>query len=371
MSACVTIFYFLLIFDRLKRQAEKFSPSLIVLTRFYLMLTWILFYKVKIIIREFAGRAAYTVLKRQKGYFSVMIHAVIDMGSNSVRMSVYRCEDQEITLLMNQKRTIGLAGCVENGLLTSEGIRRATQVIAEFKGIAEAFQIGSLSAFATASLRNIANQEQVLHELTLAAGITPEVISGEEEARLDFIGSTRFLNLDTGVLVDIGGGSTELVLFEDGKALNVSSFPIGSLNLYVDHVGGVFPEKAERKDIKRHIRAEFQKLCWKPEQAVPLLCAVGGTARAFKKLCTELLSVPADEKSLQVKYLEELHRMLKQENSELRRRFYQVVPERILNIQPGLMLLRETARLFGSREIVVSPYGVREGYLIDKVLKKQ
>lgn len=112
-----------------------------------------------------------------------MIHAVIDMGSNSVRMSVYRCEDQEITLLMNQKRTIGLAGCVKNGLLTSEGIRRATQVLAEFKGIAEAFQIGSLSAFATASLRNIANQEQVLHELTLAAGITPEVISGEEEAR--------------------------------------------------------------------------------------------------------------------------------------------------------------------------------------------
>ena len=299
-----------------------------------------------------------------------MLHAVIDMGSNSVRMSVYRCEDQDITLLMNQKRTIGLAGCVENGLLTREGIRRASQTLSEFKGIADAFQIGSLSAFATASLRNIANQDQVLRELTQMTGLTPEVITGEEEARLDFIGSTRFLKLDSGVLVDIGGGSTELVLFENGEALNVSSFPVGSLKLYVEHVGGVFPDKAERRAIKQHIRSEFQKLCWRPEQDIPLLCAVGGTARAFKKLCIELLDAPVQEKGLRTEYLEELHRMLKRENPELRRRFYQVVPERILNIQPGLMLLRETVRLFGSHEITVSPYGVREGYLIDRVLRQ-
>ena len=297
-----------------------------------------------------------------------MIHAIIDIGSNSVRMSVYQCEGKKIHFLMQQKRTVGLAGCVENNLMTKEGSKKAADTINEFAEIAKAFQIKSISAFATASLRNISNQEQVLQEIKEASGILPEIISGETEARMDFKGATHFLKLEDGILTDIGGGSTELVLFRNRMPLNISSFPIGSLKLYVEHVSNIFPNKQERKEIKKHIRSEFDKLCWKPVNEITLLCAVGGTARAFQKLCTELFAVEHPEKGLDAEYLEELHRMLKQEDPEMRRQFYKVVPERILNIQPGLMILRETVRFFGTKKIIVSPYGVREGYLIERIL---
>ena len=252
--------------------------------------------------------------------------------------------------------------------MTPEGSRKAADTVREFAEIAQAFQIGSVSAFATASLRNIGNQEQVLREIQQVSGILPEVVSGETEARLDFKGATYFLQLQDGVLVDIGGGSSEVELFQYQTPLNVTSFPIGSLKLYIDYVSNIFPNKQERKDIKKHIRAEFEKLCWKPEHDIPLLCAVGGTARAFQKLCVELFAAENTEKGLEAEYLEELYRMLKREEPKLHRQFYKAVPERILNIQPGLLILRETARLFGTKKIIVSPYGVREGYLLERVL---
>ena len=300
-----------------------------------------------------------------------MLYAVIDVGSNSVRLSVYQCENGNIQPLIDKKDTVGLAGYIENGIMVEEGMKKAAETIGNFYTIARNFNIPSISVFATASLRNVANQEEVLRYIREYAGVAPEIITGEEEARLDFIGSTHFLKMERGILVDIGGGSTELVLFDKGSILHLSSFPIGSLNLYQNHVSGVFPDKEERLAIKKHIRQEFEKLCWRPENDVALICGVGGTVRAFRKLCRELLGVPAEVEYLDTEYLSQLNRMLRKGDLSMRRRFYKAVPERMLNIQPGLMLLAEVAKMFGSKQVVVSKYGVREGYLIDKVLGKQ
>ena len=81
--------------------------------------------------------------------------------------------------------------------------------------------------------------------------------------------------------------------------------------------------------------------------------------------------MPAEVEYLDTEYLSQLNRMLRKGDLTVRRRFYKAVPERMLNIQPGLMLLAEVVKMFGSKQVVVSKYGVREGYLIDKVLGKQ
>ena len=90
----------------------------------------------------------------------------------------------------------------------------------------------SLIHISTASLRLISNKNEVLEEIERRTGIFVDLISGLEEAKLDFIGATLFTDLDEGVLIDIGGGSTELVSFQDGEMLESFSMPIGSLNTY-------------------------------------------------------------------------------------------------------------------------------------------
>ena len=298
-----------------------------------------------------------------------MIQAVIDVGSNSIRMSVYQCENGSISPMIDKKETVGLAGYIENGVLTEEGMYRAADTIGAFIGVLSKFQIQNVSVFATASLRNAINQEEAVRFIEERTGHRVEVISGDEEARLDFIGATQFLSVQDGVLVDIGGGSTEVVLFAGGRISNLTSIPMGSLNMYTRFASGITLQNDERKLMRQEILDNLDTLYWAPMEPVQTLVGVGGTARAFKKICHELYKVPRDVQRLDAGYLGMLVKIFKKGDVNLCRKIYKIAPERMLTIQPGLTILNELAKRFGASEVVVSRYGVREGYLIEHVLK--
>lgn len=298
-----------------------------------------------------------------------MIHAVIDVGSNSIRMSVYQCEDGCISPMIDKKETVGLAGYMENGILTEEGMYRAADTINGFIEVIHKFGIQNISVFATASLRNAVNQEEAVRFIQERIGAPVTVISGDEEARLDFIGATQLLSVKDGVLVDIGGGSTEVVLFSNGQISNLTSIPMGSLNMYTKYAEGITLTSDERKKMRREIVDNLSSLCWAPMEPVKTLVGVGGTARAFEKICHELYKVPRDVRRLDAGYLGMLTKVFKKGDVNLCRKIYKIVPERMLTIQPGLTILNELAKRFGVSEVVVSRYGVREGYLMEHVLK--
>lgn len=297
-----------------------------------------------------------------------MIYAVIDVGSNSVRLSVYQCEDGAIHPMIDKKETVGLAGYVENHVLTKEGILKAAEVIARLYEITKDFGIAHVSVFATASLRNIINSGEVLYDIEQKTGIRPIVISGDEEAMLDFIGATHFIEMESGLLVDIGGGSTELVLFHKKSICHLTSLPIGSLNLYTDYVSGIFPTREERKIIKKKVQHLLDELDWIPSDGTSLLCGVGGTMRAFGKLSRELLAAKQDEQLLDIAHLKTLNRLLRQDDWGMKRQIYKIVPERTLNLEPGFLILQQIAKRFGTQWVTISKYGVREGYLLEKML---
>ena len=140
-----------------------------------------------------------------------MLYGIIDMGSNSVRLSIFRAENGVITQVIGKKVMAGLAGYVKKGRLTQAGIERACMALEALREILDNFNVDGAGIFATASLRNICNQDEVLNQMERVTGITPEIITGKEEARLDFIGATRFYPMEQGLLADIGGGSTEHV----------------------------------------------------------------------------------------------------------------------------------------------------------------
>ena len=145
-----------------------------------------------------------------------MKEAVIDIGSNSMRLTVYEVEEKNFKILFKEKFMAGLAGYVENGCISEEGIQRACNGLLEFKNTLKLLSLDEcVHVFATASLRNIVNTDDAVAQIKEKTGFDLDIISGEEEAVLGYMGVMQEIAVSEGVFVDIGGASTEITIFKD------------------------------------------------------------------------------------------------------------------------------------------------------------
>ena len=300
------------------------------------------------------------------------MYGVIDIGSNSIRLSVFQVEEGGgLTQLFQRKEMTGLAACVnEKGNLTRQGIRRAADTLERFRWALEKILVEETFVFATASLRNVGNTKEVVQELFRQTGYQVQVLSGREEALLDYRGARLSLGGGDGLLVDIGGGSTELVGFRQGKAEFAVSMPVGSLNLYKRCVSDLLPTQEELRKIRQTVRRELERQELPKDFQAELLCGVGGTARNTCKLCNEWFGRPSEERGFTDKELKHMMDRCKHPDKEHMDSLLAVMPERIHTITPGMAILQTVARRFGCRQFAVSQQGVREGYLLEILSKR-
>ena len=297
-----------------------------------------------------------------------MKQAVIDIGSNSIRLTLYETEGQSFHILFREKIMAGLAGYVEEGKLSAEGIECACKGLLTFRSILQTLEIARISVFATASLRNISNTEQALAIIRAATGYSVEVISGEQEALFGYVGAMKELRLSSGAFLDIGGASTEIVTFEESLPVDFASFSIGSLSLYRRCVKKILPGEGSL----RHLRQEISRTIDVSEGALaprPLIVGVGGTARAALKLARHYYKMSDDCRSMTAEQLDGLCKFLcsgKKAASDL---ILRLEAERIHTLVPGLLILQHVFHLFGAQQLIISSYGVREGYLCQRILQ--
>ncbi len=297
-----------------------------------------------------------------------MKQAVIDIGSNSVRLTLYAVEPEgTFKILFREKIMAGLAGYVEKGCLSPEGIRCAVSALQEFQQTLEMLGIDNPAVFATASLRNIENTEEALAEIENATGLSIEVLSGEEEAQLGYLGAMQAMDLSNGVFTDIGGASTEIVTFREGTVEQEESFPVGSLSLYRGCVKKLLPGEKGQKRIRKTISKELSKKL--PEGKYTPLIGVGGTCRAVLKLAQRFYGLPQTQQSVTREQLEDLCALLCQGDRQAVDLILRTEPERIHTMVPGMLILRQVMEHFESEQLIVYKYGVREGYLCQKILK--
>lgn len=301
-----------------------------------------------------------------------MKYAIIDIGSNSIRLSVYRYdeEDGNVYIQFKDKIMAGLAGHIENELLTEKGIKKACSALKIYKRVLNNLNIDKIYPFATASLRNIKNTEWAKSRIKEEIGFDIDVISGKEEAELDFEGATKIIDIKEGILVDIGGGSTEIVLYENKEIKQAVSIPIGSLNMYKKYVKCLIPTKEERKNISKDVKKEMEKLNINTETKYENMCGVGGSIRATRKISVELLGNEKENKEFSSEEIKKILKEFEAEEKIVIDKILPVVPERIHTIIPGIIILNTIARQFGIKNVYVSGYGVREGYLFKHVIKK-
>ena len=302
-----------------------------------------------------------------------MNYGVIDVGSNTIRLLVCRCTvgaagKYVLEQLFSGKETAGLAGYVENRSLSRKGIEKACSVLLGFGRTLKNLGIENVSVFATASLRNVSNTQEAVDIIQAETGFSVEVLSGEEEARLDFVGASYQMPMDSGVMVDIGGGSTEIVQFQDKRILKAASLPFGSLSMFRKYVSELLPTAAEYSKMKCCVQEELKSL---PVIAgiagTGAICGIGGSIRACARMMEDSLQDGAFPIGKADIILENLSNSKKQIlNAVLRS-----VPERVHTVIPGMVILQSAADYFGCSSVWVSSWGVREGYLLDRVLPGQ
>lgn len=297
--------------------------------------------------------------------------ALVDMGSNTVRMNVYNIENNEFQLLFTTKKNLGLAGYIIEDKMSMAGIKAAIDALFEFQSVTKQFNVDHFVVFATAALRNVKNSQEAILLIEKETSTNIHVISGEEEATLDFIGAKKVISSPQGVLVDIGGGSTEIVVFEDNVIVYAISIPVGSLNLYKKAISHLLPNKKERKTIKKLVNDELDSVKHIFEKEYFSVIGVGGTIRAGRKLSQSIFDKTKDDNDISISELKKLIKFISKDKRENLDVLLHHVSDRIHTITPGLLILKEVCKRFNTSILTVSDYGVREGYLIEHIMNQK
>lgn len=295
--------------------------------------------------------------------------AVVDLGSNTIRMTLYDVQEQGgFQALFSEKRMAGLVNYIRSGALSREGIEVACSVLRGFQRLLAQFGTIPIHVFATASLRNIRNTEEVLAAIRESTGLEVEVISGELEARYGCIGAMLTCPLAGGAVFDIGGGSTEIVRLENGKIISAQSLDIGSLNLYNRYVSELWPSRPEIEELTAAVRKKLRKADL-PKKPAPFICGIGGTARAVLKIANQYLDKPESNRLLTLAELDRTAAMLLDRKNTARKLILKNCPDRVHTILPGVIVMTTVTHKLCKEQLYISRYGVREGYLCQKLIK--
>lgn len=293
---------------------------------------------------------------------------IIDIGSNTVRLVVYSVQDGAIVPMLNKKYPAGLAAYIEkDGTLNRDGADKLIKILSELKNILSYIKVKEVFPFATASLRHCANSEQILAEIKEKCSFDVRILTGQEEAVFDYYGVIKENHTDSGIVVDVGGGSTELVFFKNGQIINAVSLALGSLNSFNLFVSKLIPTKKEATILRNEIRRQLEDIGILPKDWENLtIYSVGGTARASLKLMKNVQSKTKytyeDVKELVSYGIDKPYEFIKDVLS--------VAPERIHTIMTGSIIFKTIAKFYKINNFTISRCGVREGYLMH-ILKEK
>lgn len=314
-------------------------------------------------------------MRRKKIGKNGRVVSFIDIGTNSVRLLVVRLNpNHSYTILSRQKQQIRLGeGEFEDDEIKEEAIERLVMVCRKFTDLARTFATEEFVAVATSALREAANQNAILHLLRQEAQFDVRVISGQEEARLIYLGVASGFHLGErqGFFIDIGGGSTEIAIGGDRTYHYLESFPLGAIrlsNIYLpgDETGPVLPDQYRR--LQHHIKDAIVHSVRKIRTLKPVI-AVGssGTIINLAEIAEKTLHPTRNngETVLSNKDLQKVIGMLCSLSLEKRKKVPGINPERADIIIAGAAILETFLKEIGIDSVTITGRGLQDGLLVD------
>ncbi len=294
--------------------------------------------------------------------------AVVDIGSNSVRLLVYEGNWRSAPPLYNEKVLCGLGRSLSStGKMSADSIDRALKVLTRFQAIGQQLGVRKISAVATAAARDASNGAEFVQQASSIIGVDIDVLTGKREAELAAKGViSGFYEVD-GIAGDLGGGSLEVTDIENHEFGSGATSPLGCLRL-MDESSQKISKAAKIVD------AEFDKLSWLKDGKGRPFFAIGGTWRAFAKLHMAQFNYP-----LRVMHNYRIPRSNAIEFARLIRNLSpaslegieRVAKARRETVPFGALVLEKLLEHVQPSEVVISAYGLREGLQFEQLSKSE
>ena len=300
-------------------------------------------------------------------------YAAIDIGSNSIRMlAAETAPGVPVQTLAAERQVTRLGtGVFQDGQITHEAMAFACEHLVRMAQTYRKLNVIGVRAVATSAVRDASNQHEFLERATAALGTPVEIISGQEEARLVHLGlQSRWPHPDKRTLiVDVGGGSAELMLADRGTLTENFSKPLGAVRLtevFLKHDPPAVPDLHRMNDyieeklaapLRRIGAGPFDRVIATSATAAAIVCAVNRVRRSRRD--------EADRLKASASQVRKFYRQIRELDLEHRRRIPGIGPRRAELIVAGAAVFRKVLEVFQQPALHYSAAGVRDGIIAD------
>lgn len=301
--------------------------------------------------------------------------AAIDIGSNSIHLiiaDVY--PDGHYVVVDKAKDMVGLASqTVSSGYLSQDAMQRGVEALARFRDLARERGVDAIVAAATSAVREAVNGEHFVERVYQECGIEVQIISGQEEARLIYLGARDHIDwgLRRALLVDIGGGSVEFILGDQSGATHFLSLPLGVRRLSEAFLTSDPPRKAELKRLRAFIEEELEPLRQMVQgQDFDFVVGSSGTLKNLSMMAARRNGEEVDATHgvwTRLLDLKEMGRALSGLRSSERLQYHGVNAKRVDTIVAGAQLIKYILRAVDRDCYVTSEYALRDGLIVDYI----
>ena len=291
--------------------------------------------------------------------------AVIDIGSNSVRLVVYEKMARSLITIFNEKALCGLGREVQtSGLLAPDAVAKALTALRRFRALCRVMKVGRVHAIATAACRDASNGPEFIAKAERICGCPIEILSGPREAHLSALGVVSGIHKPDGIVGDLGGGSLELIDVRGNRVRSGVTLPLGSLAL----------QDVSQKSLKRAeriVKTDLAGVAQLKAGSGRTFYAVGGTWRALARIhiiqsgyplrVMHGYSIPA---AAALDFAQRLRRLAA---ADMLADIEAIADARRPLLAYAALVLEYIIRVAKPKTIVFSTFGVREGLLYAKL----
>src|SRR5690554_550190 len=299
---------------------------------------------------------------------------IIDLGSNSVRLVVFEVgKNGAFRLIDDINDPIRLMeNMVCDKFLNDLAMHRTIKTIKLYKKLCAAHEISAnrIIGVATAAMRKAENRDHLLRLLSNSTGIKFKILSGKEECMYVYKAIANSMDINEGIIVDIGGGSTEIIKFKDKHMQNHICLPIGSIVATEKFLGKntISPQKLHV--LYNYIKNLLSESDWLFEKKNLVLIGVGGVIRNLGKIHRNHINYPLNKThnyQIGIGDFQFVYDMLKNTDLESRKKINGISKSRTDIIVGGLAILNAIISAVSPSKLVISGFGLREGILYEHI----
>jgi exopolyphosphatase / guanosine-5'-triphosphate,3'-diphosphate pyrophosphatase len=295
--------------------------------------------------------------------------SVIDLGYNSLKLVNYEVAKDRSFSAYGQKSTLPRLGegLDKAGTLEDQPINRTIKALKLFRDIVDLQHVNHVLPIATSAVREAGNKNLFLKQALVETGFAFKVLSEREEAVYSFAGARAALNVDAGLFFDLGGGSLEMVHFEDSRIRKILSLPLGGLrltDLYAGGNGGFSKKNYGR--MKKRILGLLPAPEDLPSDQRLNLIGVGGTVRAiarYEQIRDEYPINKLHNYEMSREMVDSIHQSLHKMKLKDIKKITSIGQDRARSIVAGSLVVQLLMDKIGFRKLIVSTHGLRDGVL--------